>query len=94
MKQARRICTVGVAIGATAASVAFAQDADRTLDEITVTAQRREQSVQDVPISITAFSGDQLRDLGIKSTVDLALVTPRPRQILALLVDPVLPPGP
>ena len=67
---------MGVAIGATVAPVAFAQEANRTLDEITVTAQRREQSVQDVPISITAFSGDQLRDLGVRSTIDLALVTP------------------
>lgn len=76
MKKAGRICKLGVAIGATVAPVAFAQVTDRTLDEITVTAQRREQSVQDVPISITAFSGDQLRDFGINSTVDLALVTP------------------
>jgi iron complex outermembrane recepter protein len=76
MKQVGRILTLGVAIGGAVAPVAFAQEANRTLDEITVTAQRREQSVQDVPISITAFSGDQLRDLGVRSTIDLALVTP------------------
>ena len=31
------------------------------LEEVTVTAQKREQSVQDVGISITAFSGAELR---------------------------------
>lgn len=41
---------------------AGAQDssADLTLEEITVTAQKREQSLQDVPISITAISGDKV----------------------------------
>ena len=32
------------------------------LEEITVTAERREQSLQDVPISVTAFSGDMVRE--------------------------------
>jgi len=30
---------------------------ERTLDEVVVTAQKREQSVQDVPIVVTAVSG-------------------------------------
>ncbi len=38
------------------------------LEEITVTAQKREQDLSDVAISITAFSGDQLRQLGFTST--------------------------
>jgi iron complex outermembrane receptor protein len=38
------------------------------LEEITVTAQKREQDLQDVAISITAFSGEQLRQLGFTST--------------------------
>lgn len=35
-------------------------------DEIVVTAQRREQNVQDVPISITAIGGNQLKALNIQ----------------------------
>lgn len=46
------------------------------LEEIVVTAQKREQSAQDVPISMSAFTGDQARELGIDSTLDLALYTP------------------
>lgn len=38
------------------------------LEEVTVTAQKREQDLQDVAISITAFSGEQLRQLGFTST--------------------------
>jgi iron complex outermembrane recepter protein len=46
------------------------------LEEITVTAQRREQNLQDVPISVTALSADALADRNIVSTADLVKVTP------------------
>ena len=46
------------------------------LEEIVVTAQKREQAAQDVPISMTALTGDRARELGIDSTLDLALYTP------------------
>lgn len=39
--------------------------AGNTLEEITVTARKREESLQDTPISITAFSGDDLELRGI-----------------------------
>ncbi|WP_242127048.1 TonB-dependent receptor [Sphingobium sp. Sx8-8] len=44
--------------------------------DIIVTAQRREQRLQDIPISISAFRGDALQSMGINSTRDLTLVTP------------------
>ena len=46
------------------------------LEEVIVTAQKREQSLQDVGISITAFSGDQMKALGFTNTVDLVAHTP------------------
>lgn len=46
------------------------------LEEVTVTAQRRQESMQDVGVSITAFSGDQLKALGITNAADLVLHTP------------------
>ena len=46
------------------------------LDDIVVTAQRRAERLQDVPISVTALSSERLEDAGIVSTEDLTSVTP------------------
>ena len=56
--------TIGAA--ALLAVPAIAQEgANASLEEITVTAQRREQNIQDTPVSITAFTPDRLDELGI-----------------------------
>lgn len=44
--------------------------------DIVVTAQRRSQSVLDVPMSVTAVSGDQLQNLGVSNVADLVKVAP------------------
>ena len=46
------------------------------LEEVLVTAQRREQSIQDVPISISVYGGDQLVELKIDRVSDLVLQEP------------------
>ncbi len=46
------------------------------LEEIVVTAQKREQNLQDVPISVTAFSGDMVDDFGFEDTRDIFYQTP------------------
>ena len=46
------------------------------LDEIVVTAQRREERVQDVPIAISAFSADQLEKLNVTETLDMVKLIP------------------
>jgi len=46
------------------------------IPEILVTADRRSASIQDVPISITALSGDTLRAAGIQTTEQLSTLTP------------------
>jgi iron complex outermembrane receptor protein len=55
---------------------AVAQTEEGPLEEIVVTAQRREQSLQEVGISVTAFSDTQVREMGIANTVDVAAMTP------------------
>jgi iron complex outermembrane receptor protein len=55
----------------TAASTGFEASAD-----IVVTAQRREQSLQDVPMAVTAFSGERLTQLGVTTATDVAKFTP------------------
>ena len=51
-------------------------DAGVGLNDIVVTANRRAQNQQDVPISIAAFEGETLKTMGIQSTVDLPQITP------------------
>jgi iron complex outermembrane receptor protein len=46
------------------------------LQEVVVTAQKREQNLQNVPIAITALSGDQLAQRGVANTLDIASVSP------------------
>lgn len=46
------------------------------LEEIIVTARKREESVQDIPIAVSAFTANDIRELGIRSVNDIALYTP------------------
>jgi iron complex outermembrane receptor protein len=48
----------------------------QALEEIVVTAQKREQGANDVGITINAFTGAQLKDLGFTSAEDIAMLTP------------------
>jgi outer membrane receptor protein involved in Fe transport len=48
----------------------------RTIENIIVTAQKREQSLQDVPIVVTTVSEQLLKDTGVKDIKDLQLLTP------------------
>jgi iron complex outermembrane recepter protein len=65
---------VGVTL-ASSAGDAGAQVVSR-LEEIVVTAQRRSESVQSVPISVTALSGDKMLAAGIDGVRDLDVLTP------------------
>ena len=49
---------------------------DGMLEEIIVTARKREESVQDIPIAVSAFTADDIRELGLLSVDDIALYTP------------------
>jgi iron complex outermembrane receptor protein len=63
-------------------SQALAQDAEQTrtvpagLEEVIVTSQKRAESVQDVPIAITAISSAQLEQKGIANFMDVARSSP------------------
>src|SRR6202041_1090689 len=65
---------LGIAHADTAAETT-ASDTD-SIQEITVTAQRRSQSIQDVPITIPAITGDTLKPLNVQTFDDLLRNTP------------------
>lgn len=51
-------------------------NSENGLGEIIVTAQRRSENLQKVPIAITAVSSEQLATSGVKSTQDLQIAVP------------------
>ena len=65
---------IGVAAGLTG-MVASAQTSS-AIEEIVVTAQKREQNLQEVGIAVTAFTGEQMRELGLSSSTDIVSMTP------------------
>jgi iron complex outermembrane receptor protein len=74
-----RVVLVACFAASLLASVAgYAQESRSSglLEEIIVTAQKREQNLQDVGISVTAFTGDQIRQLGFTNTTDVVAMTP------------------
>ena len=70
LKQKIIVTSMATAMGLTCAPVSFAQDA--TLEEIIVTARQRAESSQDVPMTITALSGDDLERQGITTLEDFS----------------------
>ena len=54
----------------------FAEESGRQIEEVIVTAERREASIQDTSISITAFTGEMLDDFGIRNQEDLQNFVP------------------
>jgi iron complex outermembrane recepter protein len=61
---------------AAAAVATQSAEGGATLTEVIVTAQRRSENLQDVPIAVTAISADQLSLSGIQSTTELSAVVP------------------
>ena len=57
------------------AGVALSQES-LMLEEVVVTAQKRAQSLQDVPISVQALSGDMLAQNGVSTLSDLSSISP------------------
>ncbi|MEL6284760.1 MAG: TonB-dependent receptor [Pseudomonadota bacterium] len=51
-------------------------DEARRFGPVVVTAQRREESLIDVPLSVSAFDGDLLADLGIDDITEVGKVSP------------------
>jgi iron complex outermembrane recepter protein len=66
----------GAAYAQTAPSSAAPSDNSGTLQEVVVTAERRSENVQTVPIAITAFTADSLQQRNLTSVTSLSDLTP------------------
>jgi iron complex outermembrane receptor protein len=69
---------VGSAVGCigVTATLGISPAFSQVLEEVVVTAQKREQNLQDVGVSVTAFTGDQLAKLGFTNSLDIIVQTP------------------
>ena len=52
------------------------QSTDVAVDEVTVTARRREESLQDVPLSVSVMSGESLERIGAADIIEVAKQSP------------------
>lgn len=87
-KLARSAAVVGLSAVALVPEIALAQDASSSeaaqdtssgtqlVDDIVVTARRREERVQDVPASVSSLSSEKLEQAGVNATEMLTQVTP------------------
>ena len=50
--------------------------ADGAIEEVLVTARKIEESLQDIPLSISAFTSQDINDRSIEELEDIALLTP------------------
>jgi len=80
-KKSGRFAGTALALIALAPATAWAQVADGSADggegvDIVVTAQKREQRLADVPLSVAAIGSEQLSDAGISSVQGLTMLAP------------------
>lgn len=79
----KQLLTSGAALvlAASLGTIANAQSSDgktkvKRFDEIIVTARKREENIQETPLSISAFTSSMIEGAGIRSMADLAKFTP------------------
>ncbi|MFX4228980.1 MAG: TonB-dependent receptor [Porticoccaceae bacterium] len=75
LKSLAALTTVGAFL-LTACQLAYSQPSSGMLEEIIVTAQKRVQSLQDVPISVNVLAGEKIGDAGISKIEDLQAYVP------------------
>jgi outer membrane receptor protein involved in Fe transport len=59
-----------------AGAISVSANAQQSIEEVVVTATKREESLQDVPIAVTALTGKALDELGISNFSDYVIQLP------------------
>ena len=71
LAQSLVIASCGLALSANAQN-----DASSVIEEVIVTATKIERNQQDVPVAVTAMTGDMMQEAGIKDMREIAALTP------------------
>jgi iron complex outermembrane receptor protein len=79
-----RIAAAGLCAAGFVSEPAFAQNSGG-VETVVVTAEKRSENIQNVPITISAFTSKQITDLGLKASTDIGQLVPN--------VDVALPAG-
>jgi iron complex outermembrane receptor protein len=79
-----RIAAAGLCAAGFVSESAFAQNSGG-VETVVVTAEKRSENIQNVPITISAFTSKQITDLGLKASTDIGQLVPN--------VDVALPAG-
>jgi iron complex outermembrane receptor protein len=71
-------CCLSISLGCIAPAQVSAEKGNSItyMEEVVVTAQKREEKLQDVAISVTAFTGENIEKLGLRQSTDIASQTP------------------
>lgn len=76
MKRFRFSQSLAVLFGTLAAGSSVGAEQTRYMEEVVVTAVKREQGLQDIPVSVTVFSDELREELALDSIADFARLTP------------------
>ena len=66
----------GILAFSTSGLLPVAAQAQAVLEEVVVTARKREESLQETPVAVSAFTGESLEELGLNNIADLTRVVP------------------
>jgi iron complex outermembrane receptor protein len=76
MRTFTKLFLTAAAVSVLPLTSAIAQDGALAIEEITVTARKREERLQEVPIAITAFTADTIEKAGIERPADFISLMP------------------
>jgi iron complex outermembrane receptor protein len=74
--RSRFILLASTALVASTLATAAAAQNNNTIEELVITAEKREQSLQDVPVAVTAFTSERRDLIGINTVADITNFTP------------------
>jgi len=72
----KRTSSLALLIGTVGFLSAYSLPAYAQIDEIVVTARKTEENLQDVPVAVTAFTGEFFQDSGLVEFADIGKLTP------------------